>query len=106
MAMGTMLFNPFTGKPRDPRDIASDPKGILIWDGEEPMLAAPKRSNVEEELMESAIDYLKARDAFDNWECEGPNRLPYQMRRDALTESRSWLEANIERTAFAMGRKK
>lgn len=40
MSTGTMLFNPFTGKPRDPRDIASDPRGILVWDGEEPLLAA------------------------------------------------------------------
>ena len=40
MSIGTMLFNPFTGKPRDPRDIASDPKGILVWDGEEPLRAA------------------------------------------------------------------
>lgn len=40
MSIGTMLFNPFTGKPRDPRDIASDPRGILVWDGEEPLRAA------------------------------------------------------------------
>ncbi len=40
MAIGTMLFNPFTGTPRHPSDIASDPRGILIWDGEEPLRAA------------------------------------------------------------------
>lgn len=40
MSIGTMLFNPFTGKPRHPADIASDPKGILVWDGEEPLRAA------------------------------------------------------------------
>lgn len=46
-----MLFNPFTGKPRDPLDIASDPKGILIWDGEEPLRAAPKRIVKDEAVM-------------------------------------------------------
>ena len=35
--MKTMMFNPFTGWPRDPRDIATDPAGILICDGEEPL---------------------------------------------------------------------
>lgn len=38
--MKTMLFNPFTGKPRDPRDIASDPSGILMLDPDEPLIAA------------------------------------------------------------------
>lgn len=41
MSIGTMLFNPFTGTARHPSDIASDPRGILIWDGEEPLRAAP-----------------------------------------------------------------
>lgn len=36
----TMLFNPFTGKPRDPRDIASDPAGTLVIDPDEPLIAA------------------------------------------------------------------
>ena len=40
MTTGTILFNPFTGQPRHPSDIASDPKGLLIWDGEEPLRAA------------------------------------------------------------------
>ena len=40
MSTGVMLFNRFTGKPRDPRDIASDPQGLLVWDGEEPLRPA------------------------------------------------------------------
>ena len=36
----TMLFNPFTGAPRHPDDIKSDPAGVLVWDGEEPLRAA------------------------------------------------------------------
>jgi len=36
----TMLFNPFTGSPRQPDDIKSDPAGLLVWDGEEPLRAA------------------------------------------------------------------
>jgi hypothetical protein len=39
-----MLFNPFTGTPRHPDDIKSDPKGLLVWDGEEPLRAAPQAS--------------------------------------------------------------
>lgn len=41
MSIGVMLFNPFTGKPRHPDDIASDPRGILVWDGEEPLKVSP-----------------------------------------------------------------
>lgn len=37
----TMLFNPYTGHPRDPRDIASDPEGVLMVDPDEPLRAAP-----------------------------------------------------------------
>ena len=36
----TMLFNPYTGKPRHPSDIASDPKGTLIAEPDAPMIAA------------------------------------------------------------------
>lgn len=36
----TMLFNPYSGRPRDPRDIQSDPEGILMLDPGEPLLAA------------------------------------------------------------------
>lgn len=35
-----VMFNPFTGQPRDPRDIQSDPYGQLIWDGETPLAPA------------------------------------------------------------------
>lgn len=37
----TMLFNPYTGKPRNPRDIQSDPEGILMLDPDEPMRSVP-----------------------------------------------------------------
>lgn len=37
MSVGIMLFSPFTGQPRDPRDVISDPRGLLVWDGEEPL---------------------------------------------------------------------
>lgn len=46
MSIGTMLFNPFNGKPRRPEDIGSDPKGILVWDGLEELIASPKRTHV------------------------------------------------------------
>jgi hypothetical protein len=36
----TMLFNPYTGRPRNPLDIQSDPEGILMLDPDEPIHAA------------------------------------------------------------------
>lgn len=35
-----MLFNPFTGTPRHPDDIKSDPDGFLLWDDEARLKAA------------------------------------------------------------------
>ena len=40
--MKTMLFNPYTGTPRHPSDISSDPEGVLIIDPEATTLAAHK----------------------------------------------------------------
>lgn len=37
-----MQFNPFNGSPRHPDDIHSDPAGILVWDGEEPLRAVSR----------------------------------------------------------------
>lgn len=42
--MKTMLFNPYSGKPRHPLDIASDPEGKLMVDPDEPLLAAPMQT--------------------------------------------------------------
>ena len=61
MSIGVMLFNPFTGKPRHPSDIESDPKGILVWDGEEPLRAyspPPQRTWVS--LTEDEISLIVA----------------------------------------------
>ena len=40
---GVLMFSPYTGTPRHPSDIASDPHGILMLDPEQPIRAA--RSN-------------------------------------------------------------
>lgn len=40
--MKTMLFNPYTGRPRHPSDIASDPAGKLMLDPDEPLRPVPK----------------------------------------------------------------
>jgi len=40
-----MLFNPFTGLPRRPDDVESDPRGFLIWDGKEPLRASHEVQN-------------------------------------------------------------
>ena len=39
---GVLMFNPYTGTPRHPSDVASDPHGILMLDPEQPIRA---RSN-------------------------------------------------------------
>jgi len=56
MSTGVMLFNPFTGKPRHPDDIASDPRGVLIWDSEEPLKASPPKREplTEREIVQVA----------------------------------------------------
>lgn len=64
MAIGTMLFCPFTGRPRRPEDIKSDPHGILIWNGQEPLRPAKNPLNIA--LNVSHPDCHKAADAF--WE--------------------------------------
>lgn len=58
MSIGVMLFCPFTGKPRHPSDIESDPKGILVWDGEEPLRAytpPAQRKPLTDEQMAKAL---------------------------------------------------
>ena len=37
-----IAFNPYTGTPRHPSDIASDPHGILILDPDQPLIRATK----------------------------------------------------------------
>lgn len=64
MAIGTILFNPFTGKPRDPRDIASDPHGGLIWDGDTPLVAAKPADPLAIALNTMHPDCHRAADAF------------------------------------------
>jgi hypothetical protein len=40
--MKTMLFNPYTGLPRHPSDIQSDPQGLAMVDPDEPLRPAKK----------------------------------------------------------------
>jgi hypothetical protein len=42
---GVLAFCPYTGKPRHPSDIASDPHGILILVPDQPLRAAKKDGN-------------------------------------------------------------
>jgi len=66
MSIGTMLFNPFTGEPRHPEDIKSDPRGFLVWDGEEPLKAYPKHRDALEVINYriAVIPTHEAADAF------------------------------------------
>ena len=47
-----MLFNPYSGLPRDPQDILSDPAGTLVLDPNAPVKAADQK--------EAAVDRLRA----------------------------------------------
>jgi hypothetical protein len=42
---GVLVFCPYTGKPRHPSDIASDPHGILILVPDQSLQAAKKDGN-------------------------------------------------------------
>jgi hypothetical protein len=42
---GVLAFCPYTGKPRHPSDIASDPHGILILVPDQPLRAVKKDGN-------------------------------------------------------------
>lgn len=57
--MKTMLFNPYSGLPRHPSDIASDPAGVLMVDPDEPLLAAPKVT--QPATTQAVIDVLAER---------------------------------------------
>jgi hypothetical protein len=38
--MNVVTYNPYTGKPRDPRDIESDPSAVMCVKPGEPLRAA------------------------------------------------------------------
>lgn len=41
-----MMFNPYSGRPRHPSDISSDPSGLLMLDPDEQMFAAPTETGI------------------------------------------------------------
>jgi hypothetical protein len=47
--MKTVMFNPYTGTPRHPSDIASDPSGLLILEPGAPLRAAAQVVALEPE---------------------------------------------------------
>lgn len=59
--MKTMLFNPYTGTPRHPDDIKSDPQGLLIVEPDAPMAAAELAS----ELAEIAVFLPRSKERDD-----------------------------------------
>lgn len=81
MPTGTVLFNPFTGKPRYPADIASDPHGHLLWDGEEPLRAATAPSPIDMLLFcpncgRQHIDAPHPQAAMLDSMCDAPPNVP------------------------------
>lgn len=68
--MKTMLFNPYSGLPRHPSDIASDPQGMLMLDPDEPFLAAPNPPMSQHSRVRRLFQNEKeARD--NNWYLKG-----------------------------------
>ena len=61
--MKTMLFNPYTGKPRHPADIASDPSGILMLDPDEPIYEIPPEPKPKD--FPKYFLYLQAKAGWD-----------------------------------------
>jgi hypothetical protein len=88
-AQRTMLFNPYSGKPRDPRDIASDPAGALMVDPDEPLYAArkaqPPSASGEREafvkwLSGTYPDIYPVEDAERRWSQEHISALAWEAR--------------------------
>ena len=66
--MKTMLFNPYSGNPRHPSDIASDPDGILMLDPDQPLRTAALEQSVHtatrldlQEAFAAGVSYRPAR---------------------------------------------
>ena len=58
-----VMFNPYTGEPRDVRDVQSDPQGILIAPpGRVEMLAATPPAQAADSVLEDAARYRYLRD--------------------------------------------
>jgi hypothetical protein len=61
-----MLTNPYTGTPRDYRDVEDDPTGVLIQEPGAPIYAAPPRPQASAEDVALVDDCVKAADHYDN----------------------------------------
>lgn len=60
----TVMFNPYTGTPRHPSDIASDPEGLLILEPGAPLRAAAPTPTEREAF----VQWLRAyAGGGDNW---------------------------------------
>jgi hypothetical protein len=84
MSIGVMLFNPFTGKPRRPEDIESDPRGVLIWDGEEPLKAAAVSADLAAENAKlKTVMIAAAEEIQDHWDahCDADGYGPANLMR-------------------------
>jgi len=81
----TVMFCPYTGKPRHPSDIASDPEGLLIVED----IAAPILAAAKPPAERKADERARHREA---------GRVPVQVwvRTDYVAEVRA-LEAKLQR---------
>lgn len=82
--MKTMLFNPYTGTPRHPSDIASDPEGILLLDPDEPVRAAPTAVEPDERAEFEAWYFDKFLMRAER-HLLGPDRYAYPHTQDTWT---------------------
>lgn len=60
----TFMFCPYTGRPRHPSDIASDPDGVLIVEPGAPLMAARKTMSAADEGWRELPQRLRGRGDF------------------------------------------
>ena len=100
MSIGVMLFNPFTGQPRHPSDIESDPRGVLIWDGEEPLRAAsvatpplPVQEPVAFDAFLESEDFYELMQAYRHFPIDA--LVKFEAVKDALRTAHNIKERNF-----------
>ena len=60
-----VMFNPYTGEPRDVRDVQSDPQGILIVPPGKVEMLATSPAQAAESVLEDAARYRWLREGND-----------------------------------------
>lgn len=83
-----VLFSPYTGEPRDARDIASDPQGLLIVQPGAPLVPATPTPPVQQD--DEALEALLA---------------DHQLALRLLDEVREWIRSDVAVARAGGGRR-